>query len=169
MQPTPSNLNASAVAGDDESGERSLGGPDAVFHWTFLGISSAVVLVAVLLQVRGEEQVVVPVLGVPLPGTCTFKQYFGADCPGCGLTRCFVSMGHGQLERAWHFNPVGIAFFAIVASQIPYRAIQLWRLKGGAAEICLGWWGYSAMVIVLVALLIQWVVRMILLLTGGTS
>jgi len=162
MQPPPSNLNASVVAPDAGSAEPAQDRPDTVLHWTFLGMSAAVVLLAVLLQVHGEEQVVVPGIGVSLPGTCTFRQYFGADCPGCGLTRCFVSMGHGQLERAWHFNPVGIAFFAIVASQIPFRAIQLWRLKSGVAEIRLGWWGYSMMVLVLAALLVQWIVRMII-------
>jgi hypothetical protein len=134
---------------------------DTVLHWVLLGISSVVVLLAVLLQVRGEEQVVLPGVGIRLPGTCTFKQYVGADCPGCGLTRCFVSMGHAQLERAWHFNPVGIVFFAIVAIQIPFRTVQLWRLRSGADEIRLGWWGYSTMMIVLAALLIQWIVRLI--------
>lgn len=161
MQPPPSNPNAPAVAEDDGPAELAHGRPDTVLHWTLLGISSAVVLAALALQVHGEEQVVVPVLGIPLPGTCTFKQFVGADCPGCGLTRCFVSMGHGQLGRAWHFNPVGVVFFAVVASQIPFRAIQLWRLKSGVAEIRLGWWGYSTMLLVLAALLVQWFVRMI--------
>ena len=136
--------------------------PDTTLHWVFLGISSVVVALALLLQVRGEEQVIVPGVGIPLPGTCTFKQYVGADCPGCGLTRCFVSMAHGRVKRAWHFSPVGIIFFAVVASQIPFRTIQLWRLNRGRGELSLGWWGYSALVLVLIALLVQWGVRMVL-------
>lgn len=162
MQPPQHNLNASVLVTADHTDEQTRYQTDTVLHWVLLGVSSAVVLLALLLQVRGEEQVVVKGIGIPLPGTCTFKQYVGADCPGCGLTRCFVSMGHGQLERAWHFNPVGVAFFAIVASQIPFRTVQLWRLRCGVDEICLGWWGYSMMAIVLAALLVQWIVRMIL-------
>ncbi|MBC8351551.1 MAG: DUF2752 domain-containing protein [Planctomycetes bacterium] len=162
MQTPPVNPNATAPAADHGDVAQSQCAPDATFHWVFLGISSVVVLLAVLLQVQGEEQVVIPALGVPLPGTCTFKQYVGVDCPGCGLTRCFVSMGHAQLERAWHFNPVGIAFFVVVVSQIPFRAFQLWRLKRGVGEIRLGTWGYSVMVFVLVGLLAQWIVRMII-------
>jgi hypothetical protein len=162
MQPPISNLNATAVAADEGSAELVLTQGETVLHWTLLGISFAVVLAAVLLQVRGETQVVLPGIGIPLPGTCTFKQFVGADCPGCGLTRCFVSMGHGQLGRAWHFNPAGVALFAIVASQIPFRAMQLWRLKSGLAEIRLGWWGYSTMLLVLAALLVQWIIRMII-------
>ena len=162
MQSPPSNLDASAVAVSDGSDNGSQDRPDTVLHWIFLGLSTMVVLFAVLLQVRGEEQVIIPGIGVPLPGACTFKQYVGADCPGCGLTRCFVSMGHGQLERAWHFNPVGIVFFMVVASQIPFRSIQIWRLKRGIAEIRLGWWGYSTMMLILAALIAQWIVRMII-------
>ncbi|HUG66435.1 MAG TPA: DUF2752 domain-containing protein [Pirellulaceae bacterium] len=162
MQPPQHNLNASVLVTADHTVEPVRYQTDTVLHWVLLGVSSAVVLLALLLQVRGEEQVVVRGIGIPLPGTCTFKQYVGADCPGCGLTRCFVSMGHGQLERAWHFNPVGVAFFALVASQIPFRTVQLWRLKSGVDEIRLGWWGYSMMAIVLAALLVQWIVRMIL-------
>lgn len=160
MQSPPRNLDSAAA--DDGFAERVRDQPDTLPHWVFLSMSAAVVLLAILLQVHGEEQVVIPVLDVPMPGTCTFKRYVGADCPGCGLTRCFVSMGHGQLDRAWHFNPVGIAFFAIVAFQVPFRSFQLWRLNRGSAEITLGRWGYSMMGIVLVALLVQWAVRMII-------
>jgi hypothetical protein len=71
-------------------------------------------------------------------------------------------MGHGQLGRAWHFNPVGIVFFTIVASQIPFRSVQLWRMRRGTDEIRLGWWGYSVMLLVLAALLVQWIVRLVL-------
>ena len=155
-------MNLSARAADDNLEPPVRDRPDTALHWVFLGISSVVILLAVILQVRGEEQVVVPGLDIALPGTCTFKQFVGADCPGCGLTRCFVSMGHGKVDRAWHFNPVGILFFTIVAGQIPFRTIQLWRLKRGLSEVRAGWWGYSLMVGVLIALIVQWIVRMIL-------
>ncbi len=151
-----------ATPADENEAAPYSGRPDATVHWVFLGISTVVVALALLLQVRGEEQVVVPGIGIPLPGTCTFKQYVGADCPGCGLTRCFVSIAHGQVGRAWHFNPVGIVFFAVVASQIPFRTVQLWRLKRGRLELSLGWWGYSTLIFVLIALLIQWGIRMLI-------
>ncbi|MBP89637.1 MAG: hypothetical protein CMJ64_23490 [Planctomycetaceae bacterium] len=135
---------------------------DELLHWILLSLSVVVVALACALQVRGEEQVVIPGLGIALPGTCTFKAYVGADCPGCGLTRCFVSIAHGQVGRAWHYNPVGILFFAIVASQLPLRALQIWRLRKGLDEVRLGWWGYWLMLGVAVALLVQWVLRWIL-------
>jgi hypothetical protein len=115
-----------------------------------------------VLRVQGEGQVVIPVVSIPLPGTCTFKTYAGIDCPGCGLTRCFVSLAHGQIGRAWHYNPVGILFFAVVASQLPFRALQIWRRRRGLHEVRLGWWGYWLMFGVAIALLVQWVLRGIL-------
>ena len=134
---------------------------DSQLHWIFLSLSSVVLALALILQVRGEEDVVIPGLQVALPGTCTFKKYAGADCPGCGLTRCFVSMAHADVRRAWHFNPMGIALFVLVVSQIPFRATQLWRLRSGLPEIRLGRWGYWLLTIIVAGLLLQWAIRMI--------
>ena len=132
---------------------------DNTLHWVLLGISSLVIVAALTLQVHGDEFVVIPWLNMPLPGSCTFKAYFGLDCPGCGLTRCFISLAHGDIRRAVHFNPVGIAFFMVVAGQIPYRSLQLWRTRRGLTEMHTGWWGYWLMGFILVALLVQWVIR----------
>ncbi len=163
MSSSSINANESAGKGDEDQSLALEPSSNATLHWVFLGISSVVVLLAVVFQVRGEEQVIIPGLNVPLPGTCTFKQYVGADCPGCGLTRCFVSMAHGKVDRALHFNPVGILFFVIVATQIPFRSVQLWRLKRGLGELSFGWWPYWLLIVVLIALLVQWAIRMVLL------
>ena len=86
-----------------------------------------VVFLALVLSVPGtarEEQVIVPVIGRALPPLCTSKILFNRECPGCGLTRCFISMAHGDLARAWRFNPAGVYFFAVVVAQLPFRAWQ---------------------------------------------
>lgn len=130
-------------------------------HWTLLAVSAAVIAAASLLTVRGEEQVVIPIIQLPLPGTCTFKTYIGYDCPGCGLTRCFVSLGHGDIRRAWSFNPVGIFLFAVVVSQIPYRLLQIGRLRCRLQPVRLPAWTNLVLAGVAVALLLQWVGRWI--------
>lgn len=150
--------NAAAATDTALAGEPT----DELLHWILLSLSAAVLVLAVALQVRGEEQVVIPVIDIPVPGTCSFKAYVGVDCPGCGLTRCFVSVAHGQLGRAWHYNPVGIFFFAVVATQLPFRTLQIWRLRQGLSEVRLGWWSYWLLFGVAIALLVQWVLRMIL-------
>jgi hypothetical protein len=133
----------------------------AKMDWLLLVLSLVVFSVALALSVRGEEQVIVPVAGRPLPGLCGSKMMLGVDCPGCGLTRCFISLAHGvgngalaagetvrgefsaagarvrgaeyNLARAWHFNPGGIVLFAVMLAQIPLRSWKLWRIYRGAA------------------------------------
>lgn len=128
-------------------------------HWSMLLAAAGVMVLAAVLQVRGPETVVIPLIDWPLPGTCTFKKFFGLECPGCGLTRCFISLAHGRPLAAWYFNPAGILFFAIVAGQIPFRGWQIWRIRRGLAEIRLGRIAHVLMGLLIVALLTQWLVR----------
>ncbi len=112
-----------------------------------------------MLGVRGEREVIVPIVDLPLPGLCTAQRIFGIDCPGCGLTRSFISLAHGDLARACHFNAVGVLFFLFVAAQIPYQLWQLWRIQHGRPAIVLGAWGVAPIVIIGGMLVIQWVIK----------
>lgn len=38
---------------------------------------------------------------------CVFKEFFGVECPGCGLTRSFALALDGDLQRAFALNPGG--------------------------------------------------------------
>jgi hypothetical protein len=107
---------------------------DLQSQWTMLIASSVVLGLALLLSVPGtarEEAVILPILNQPLPPLCSSKILFDRECPGCGLTRCFISMAQGDLARAWLFNPAGVYFFLLVVAQIPYRTWQLSRIYRG--------------------------------------
>jgi hypothetical protein len=43
---------------------------------------------------------------------CIFNRITGLPCPGCGLTRSFCALGHGELARAAAFHPLGPAIYA---------------------------------------------------------
>lgn len=43
----------------------------------------------------------------PGPSLCVFKTLFHFDCPGCGLTRCFLLIPRGQIFQAFLFNWAG--------------------------------------------------------------
>jgi hypothetical protein len=135
---------------------------DAAFHWVFLLMAAGVLVLSFLLQAPGGELVVVPLIDQPLPGVCTFRRLVGIGCPGCGLTRCFISVAHGDLAAAWTYNPAGILLFAATVFQIPFRWLQLRRIRRGMAPLrsqalngCL--W------LVVFALLVQWVGRTVFL------
>lgn len=50
-----------------------------------------------------------------LPSLCPFYNLTGLPCPGCGLTRAFVCLGHGHWRDAWHWHPLGWLIFLIFA------------------------------------------------------
>lgn len=50
------------------------------------------------------------------PPLCWFKLGFGVPCMGCGLTRAFSAMAHGELATALTYNfmaPALLAYFAV--------------------------------------------------------
>src|SRR5688500_13024092 len=83
----------------------------ASYHVTFLLLSLGTVFLSCMLRVNGDRKVMIPVLEIALPGTCTYQRLLGIDCPGCGLTRSFISLGHGELSEAWRYNPAGLLGF----------------------------------------------------------
>lgn len=102
---------------------------DKAFHVANLVLAVLVLTAACALQIRADGRVVTPILHIELPASCFFNQLTGVGCPGCGLTRCFISLAHGNLAQAWQFNPAGLVLFPIVLAQIPYRAAQIWRIR----------------------------------------
>lgn len=128
-------------------------------HWRYIFLSALVILIAFSLRVPGEEKVYLPFFeDTAIPGSCFSRETLGVDCPGCGLTRCFICMAHFDFVRAWHFNPVGVFCFLFVVVHIPYRGIQLRRHYQGKEPLRLGiasWILYFF----LIALLTQWIVR----------
>jgi hypothetical protein len=134
--------------------------PGWLYHVVLLALSGGVLLMALLLSIRGQSQVVLPLLNVPLPELCMSRRMFGLSCPGCGLTRCFISLARGDVGTAWSYNPAGLLLFAVVAFQIPLRAWQLWRIRGGLPEVVMNGTAQVALSAVAVLMLGQWALRL---------
>lgn len=53
--------------------------------------------------------------GLPwLPG-CIFHELTGLDCPGCGMTRAASACLHGEIGRAFRYNPVGMILLPLAS------------------------------------------------------
>ncbi|GAA1461491.1 DUF2752 domain-containing protein [Williamsia maris] len=52
------------------------------------------------------------------PVLCPFRLVTGLPCPGCGLTRSWVAIGHGDLHGAFAYNAFGPLSMAFVASMV---------------------------------------------------
>jgi hypothetical protein len=64
----------------------------------------------------------------PGPSFCVFKTVFHFDCPGCGLTRCFLLIPRGQISRAFFHNwggPFLYILFALIFLAMLFRSFGL--------------------------------------------
>lgn len=71
-------------------------------HLTQLVCAAVVLLSLVLGQFR-----------LTMPVSCLWKSLLGVPCPGCGLTRAFVSLGRGDFQAAWDFHPWAFLLFPL--------------------------------------------------------
>ena len=134
--------------------------PDPLFHLVLLALSASVLMLAGLISIRSGTQVLLPLIDMPLPELCTMRRMTGVNCPGCGLTRSFISLAHGDLRSSWLYNPAGVFWFVAVAMQIPYRGMQLWRIRRVIPEISFPRGAQFTLIVLGVATLAQWAVRM---------
>ncbi len=43
---------------------------------------------------------------IKITSLCPIKTITGLDCPGCGITRMFVALFHGNIYQAFRYNPL---------------------------------------------------------------
>lgn len=129
-------------------------------HWMFIAMPAAVLVLSFLMRSDGPTDVYLPGFEFAMPATCTSQQLTGVDCPGCGLTRSFIAISHGQWGRAWSFNAAGFVVYAFCAIQIPWHGIQIVRLRRGRLPITTAWVYWVPMIMV-VALVTHWIVKLV--------
>ncbi len=58
------------------------------------------------------------------PPLCALKSWTGIPCPGCGTTRAWAALAHGQLSQGFAWNPLGALLFLLAAAAIPVLAFH---------------------------------------------
>lgn len=61
------------------------------------------------------------------PVLCPVRLGIGLPCPGCGVTRAFSFMAHGEFGRAIQFNAIAPLATAYLGAVWLYYAIYAWR------------------------------------------
>ena len=74
----------------------------------WFGLLSAVLAASVCLPLPGATGQI-----GHLPSVCPFYNLTGLPCPGCGLTRAFVCLGHGRFWEALHWHPLAALVYAL--------------------------------------------------------
>jgi hypothetical protein len=74
---------------------------------------------------------------------CLFHRFTGLHCPGCGMTRAAHATLHGEIARAFRFNPVGMLLLPLACAGLGIELLGWirgkppnFRLSVGAAG---GW------------------------------
>ena len=127
-------------------------------HWTMLALAAAIALASSLLHVGDESHVsVLGRQGLTLPPMCGSRILFGIDCPGCGLTRSFVALAHGDVAGSFHFHHLGWLVALAVLAQFPYRTYKLRELRTSVVERRWpAWFGQTLIAL----LIINWLAKM---------
>ena len=91
------------------------------------------------------ERTIIPILAVmslvalviarvwPVPSvdsgqpTCIMRIATGLPCPGCGMTRSWVHLAHGDVARAFEYNFFGPIGFAMAVVLVVWTAYALLR------------------------------------------
>ncbi len=124
-------------------------------HALFFLMAAIILLMSFIMRTDGDQAVFLPGSSSPLPDTCSSRRLLGIDCPGCGMTRAFISISHGEFARAWHLNHASLVVYFFVAVQIPWHANQIKRLRRNQRPM--EWsFVYLTPVAVVVVLSINW-------------
>ena len=59
-----------------------------------------------------------------LPPLCSFKLVTGLPCFGCGMTRSWVHLLHGEIAEAWSMSPLGLALCLATVGGLAYGALR---------------------------------------------
>lgn len=95
-------------------------------HRRLLGVAGLIVCLAAALEVVSDGRVAVRGFSeYPLPHLCMSRAAWGVTCPGCGLTRSFIGLAHGDWSAAWQAHRLGWLLAIVVLFQFPYRLLLL--------------------------------------------
>lgn len=74
---------------------------------------------AAIYKLSGSRQ-----LGIP----CLLHATTGLNCPFCGATRMAAALLQGDLNAAWHFNPVVLVLGPLIGVAVGYQFLA-WALE----------------------------------------
>lgn len=92
---------------------------------------------------------------------CPFRAMTGHLCPGCGMTRAFCALGHGEFQRAIHFNglsPMLYLTFIVVWVGAAATVFNFPKVRAGVMHLRPN---ATISVTILALVLIWWIARLI--------
>lgn len=88
-------------------------------------------------------------LGIKIP--CPFHTITGFYCPGCGITRCIISLLHFDFYRAFRYNPLVFILLPFIGLYILYKLyIWIFEKEDKVTEKLVGYPMYILIIILLI-------------------
>ena len=97
-----------------------------------------------------------------LPGVvlCPLRALTGYPCPGCGMTRAFCAIGHGEFARAVGYNALSPLVFVAVFGVWAHALATTLKLEGARAALERLMPDARAAKLLLALTLVWWLVRL---------
>jgi hypothetical protein len=115
MPEGPADGGAGSPA-QDGSRNRGADDPWIVLLWVL------VVAASLLLSPESDG---VTVFGHHLPALCLWRTLTGHRCLGCGLTRSFVFLAHGQAIEAFRMHWLGPPLYLAMVADLVRRSVRI--------------------------------------------
>ena len=94
----------------------------------------------------------------PEIGLCSFKRLTGLPCAGCGMTRSFIALGHGDWTAGFEWHPIGVLLYMAMVLMLP---LLLWEMRNRHILITLNRRTIVIFVVSLVAaMVVVWGIRL---------
>jgi len=83
---------------------------------------------------------------------CAFHALTDLQCPGCGMTRAFCAISHGQFADAWGLNPLSFYLYSLTMLGLMYplfvnfisdKLVRIIVLITVVAILAFGFWRFS--------------------------
>ena len=97
-----------------------------------------------------------------LPGIilCPLRALTGYPCPGCGMTRAFCAIGHGEFARAVGYNALSPLVFIAALGIWAHALATILKLEGARAALERLMPDARAAKLLLTLTLVWWLVRL---------
>lgn len=130
-------------------------------HALLATLCLAMLLTGTLLPAPQPGQDHLSVAGMPLPPLCMWKNSTGIPCPGCGLTRSWVTTLNGEWRRGFAFHRLGWLTLVYVAIQGLRHLAWFFRPTGRKSLKRWGTWLDKSLIGIGILLLINWLISVI--------
>lgn len=126
--------------------------PELYFRVLVLLLSVAAIALSFVMTIKDNQEVYLPFTSRPMPEVCGSRILLGVGCPGCGMSRAFISISNLEIDRALAFNSASLVVYLFVVIQIPWQAMQVFKTfyRGGPIDT---WWTLVPLIGVIVWLL----------------